>query len=116
MSALKTYKGSMLNLENYKGESVIDYYFDILEDDDSASDLTVYESITLSIFAKRGGTLIDLFDNNSGLTIAGNRVTWNASKARMDQFQRLVYYPHIVGKRKTGGQEDVLFYGNSVMI
>lgn len=120
MSVVKTYKGGELNLKHYKGKSIVDYYFDIEEDDGSESDLTVYNLIVLEIFAKRGGTLIETFDNNSGLTIEGNRVTWNASKAIMDQFRKgLVYYHHTYGVIASGvnaGQQDVLFFGNSEII
>lgn len=118
--ALKTYIGSELNLKHYKGKSIVDYWFDITEDDGSESDLTIYSSIVLETFAKRGGTLIDSFDNNSGLTIEGSRVTWNASKARMDQYLKgLVYYHHMYGVIASGdnaGQQNVLFFGNSEII
>lgn len=107
-------------MRHYKGKSIVNDYFDLFEDDDTDSDLTIYNRIVLEIFAKRGGTLIDTFDNNSGLTIEGSRVTWNASKARMDQYLRgLVYYHHMYGVIATGanaGQQDVLFFGNSEII
>lgn len=117
---LKTYKGRELNLKHYKGKSIVDYWFDIEEDDDTESDLTIYSLIVLEIFAKRGGTLIETFNNNSGLTIEANRVTWNASKTIMDQFRKgLVYYHHMYGVIESGeneGQQDVLFFGNSEII
>lgn len=120
VSALKTYIGSELNLKHYKGKSIVDYWFDITEDDGTDSDLSIYSVIRLEIFAKRGGTLIDTFDNNSGLTIEGNRVTWNASKARMDVYLKsLVYYHHMYGVIESGanaGQQNVLFFGNSEII
>lgn len=120
MSALKTYIGGELNLRHYKGKSIVNYWFDIEEDDGSESDLTIYNRIVLELYAKRGGTLIETFDNNSGLTIEGNRVIWNSSKSRMDQFRKgLVYYHHMYGVIAAGanaGQQNVLFFGNSEII
>lgn len=119
MNVLKTIKGDELNLRHYKGKSVVDYWFDMLEDDGTEVDLSVYSNIKLEVFAKRGGTLIDSFDNNSGLKITGNRINWNASKSRMDVFRSgLTYYHHMIGTLEgaDAGQQDVLFYGNSEMI
>jgi hypothetical protein len=120
VSVHKTYIGSELAMEIYKGKSIVDDYFDLTEDDGTDSDLTIYNLIVLEIFAKRGGTLIDTFNNNSGLTIEGNRVTWNASKSRMDLYLKgFVYYHHMYGVIASGsnaGQQNVLFFGPSIII
>lgn len=110
---IKTHKGAELNLEHYKGKSIVDFEFELLDDNSDPLDLTVYDRIVLETFHKRGGTLIDTFDNNSGLTILQNYVTWNASQMRMEMYRSgLTYYHHAYGILD-GGQTDLLFYGNS---
>lgn len=117
---IKTYRGAELYLQHYKGKSVVDYGFEILDVDGVALDLpSRYSLIVLEFYAKRNGTLIDTFNNNSGLTYTTNTITWNASKVRMDVFRLLTYYHHCYGVIKTAanlGQHDVLFFGPSQMI
>ncbi len=116
MSAIKTYKGGELNLKHYQGQSIVDYWFDMIEDDDSDSDLSVYSEIQFQLFAKRNGTLIRSVDNNSGLTITGSRVNMDIVKVYMSLFRSgLTYYHHMIGVM-ADGQTDVLFFGNSEMI
>lgn len=112
---IATHKGARLDLQHYKGESIVDFEFEMFDDDSVALDLTVYTLIKIQLFAKRGGTLIDTWDNNSGVTITSNVINWDATKLEMDEFRRLTYYHHCIGVR-TNGQEDVLFYGNSEVI
>ena len=118
MSAIKTYKGGEVNLKHYQDESVVDYWFDIMEDDGSDTDLTQYSNIKFQIFAKRKGTLIKTFDYNSGLSVGGSRVTFNAAKLYTSLFrQGLTYYHNMIGIRKLPiGETDVIFFGNSEMI
>lgn len=117
MSAIKTYKGSELNLKHYQGQSIVGYWFDILEDDGTDTDLTIYNSIRFQVYAKRNGTLLKTCDNNSGLSILGSRVTLNISKLYTSIFRKgLTYYHHMIGIRKVSGETDVIFFGNSEMI
>lgn len=119
MSVIKTHKGAELNLEHYKGKSIVDFEFEMLDDEDEALDLTVYSNIFLKIYAKRGGTEIDSFDYNSGLTVVSNIISWDVDKVRMDLYRiGLTYYHHCYGVLDIAGnelvsREDLLFYGNS---
>lgn len=110
---IKTHKGAELNLEHYKGVSVVDFVFELLDDESAALDLTVYSNIKLVLFHKRNGTEVDSFDYNSGLTVTDNLVTWNQSITRSGLYRiGLTYYHHCYGVLD-GGQHDLLFYGNS---
>jgi hypothetical protein len=110
-----TYKGANLDLQHYKGKTINDFEFEMFDDDEVALDLTVYETIKIQMFAKRNGTLIDTWDNNSGVTITSNTINWDATKLEMDTYRLLTYYHHCIGVLASG-QEDLLFYGNSEVI
>jgi hypothetical protein len=112
---IATHKGARLDLQHYKGESIVDFEFEMFDDDSVALNLDVYDQIKIEMFAKRGGTLIDTWDNNSGLTMTSNVINWDATKLEMDVFRKLTYYHHCIGVLASG-QEDVLFYGNSEVI
>lgn len=112
---IATHKGARLDLQHYKGESIVDFEFEICDDSSLALDLSVYTSIKIQIFAKRGGTLIRTWTNNSGISITTNVINWDATKIQMDEYRRLTYYHHCIGVLSSG-QEDVLFYGNSEII
>ena len=112
---IATHKGARLDLQHYKGESIVDFEFEMYDDDSVALNLDVYDRIKIEMFAKRGGTLIDTWDNNSGLTMTSNVINWDSSKVRQDEYRRLTYYHHCIGVLESG-QEDVLFYGNSEVI
>jgi hypothetical protein len=112
---IATHKGARLDLQHYKGESIQDFEFEMCDDSGVALNLGIYTNIKIQIFAKRGGTLIRTWDNNSGLTITLNVINWDATKIQMDEYRRLTYYHHCIGVLSTG-QEDVLFYGNSEVI
>lgn len=112
---IATHKGARLDLQHYKGESIVDFEFEMFDDDSVALNLTVYTTIKIEMFSKRGGTLIDAWDNNSGVTITSNVINWDSSKVRQDEYRILTYYHHCIGVL-VSGQEDVLFYGNSEII
>lgn len=124
MSALKTHKGAELSLEIYKGKSVVDYWFDLFEDDDSDMDLSNYEDIIMTFYSKRGGTVIATFDLDEGLSVSGNRISWNASFDDMDLFRLSLTYYHechgVIGTTQSpaidDGQKEVLFYGPATVI
>jgi len=112
---IATHKGARLDLQHYKGESIVDFEFQMFDDDSVALNLDVYTLIKIQLFAKRGGTLIRTWDNNSGVTITSSTINWDATKMQMDEFRRLEYYHHCIGVLASG-QEDVLFYGTSEII
>lgn len=121
----KTYKGGELHLEHYKGKSIVELEFEMLDDDDEALDLTRYSEIVLEIYSKRGGTLIDSWDLTDGLSVDDNFISWDASLTEMDEFRiGLTYYHHCYGVvtdqgspvDANAGQEELLFFGNSPII
>lgn len=54
----KTYKGSRLDLEIYQGKSTIDYEIEVLNDDDTEFDLSIYSSIAAKVYYRQHGELI----------------------------------------------------------
>lgn len=125
MSVIKTHKGAELNLQHYKGKSVVDFEFEMLDDDANALDLSIYSEIHLNVYAKRGGTLMSEFDLTDGLTVSDNIITWNAPKTWLDDYHvGIVYFHHCYGvisedlspSSPNAGQEDLLFYNNSEVI
>lgn len=114
MSAIKTYKGAELDLEHYKGKSIVDFEFEMLDDQDEPLDLSIYSGILLKIYAKRNGTEIDSFSIGAGLSVTDNFITWDATKVEMNLYRvGLVYYHHCYGVLTSDGEEDLFFYGNS---
>lgn len=113
--SIKTHIGAELDLEHYKGKSISDFEFEMLDDNNVALDLTVYSKIVLELYSKRGGTLIKSFDTNSnGLSKSVNIISWDAVKTWVDStYIGLTYYHHCYGVLSSNSEEDLLFYGNS---
>lgn len=104
-------------LEDYVGTSIVDFAVELENDDCSDMDLTVYSNFHWEIFAKRGGTLIQSWDLNSGVTVLSNVITLNRSRLYGSEIRKgLTYYHHVIGVRKLEGNEltqedEVLLYG-----
>lgn len=116
MSVIKLHKGAELILQDYAGTSIVDFSIELLDDNCEAMDVSVYEDFLWEVFAKRGGTLIDNMDLNSGVSISANTITINRSKIYSSLRKGLIYYHHLIGVRKLVGneltkEEDVLWYG-----
>ncbi len=113
MFAVRTFKGVELNLELYKGSTVRSYEMELLEDDCSAMDLSIYDQIEIKIYSKRGGTVLEEYSIGNGIEFNSpedNFIYWTAGD--FNDLPRLEYY--IDGKGiLASGQKDLLFYGIS---
>lgn len=113
MFAVKTFKGAELNLELYKDSTVRSYEMEMLEDDCSAMDLTIYEDIQIKIYSKRGGTVLLEYALGDGIEFNSpedNFIYWTAGD--FEDLPRLEYYIDCKGIL-SNGQKDLLFYGIS---
>jgi hypothetical protein len=109
----KTYKGSRLDLQHYKGKDIINYEFEILNDDGTAYDLSIYDDIIIKFFEKRHGTLLEFWDLTDGINLASpvdNFIDWTANIDYRPKF----YYHECYGT--IGTQEELLFHGVSEVI
>lgn len=114
-----------MNLKHYKGKSIVDFEFEMLDDDGDALDLSIYSEIYLKVYTKRGGTELSSFDLTDGLSVFDNVITWNAAKNWTDDYHiGLTYFHHCYGviseflspANANAGEEDVLFYNNSEVV
>lgn len=116
MSVIKLHKGAELILQDYVGTSIEGFAVELLDDDCGEMDVSVYDNFIWTVFAKRGGTVIDTMDLNSGVTLNANTITIDRSKIYSFLRKGLTYYHHLIGVRKLVGdeltkEEDVLWYG-----
>ncbi len=118
MSAFKTYKGGRLDLEHYKGKSIVSYAIDVFNDDDTDFDLDVYSDIRIRIYQKIHGTLVLAFDFQDGISTdspAGNTIYWNASLSQMT-IRPKFYWHECYGLKSSGTIEELIFQGVSEVI
>lgn len=101
MRIYKTYKGSELNLEAYKGKSSIDYEIEVTFDDGTAYDLSIYSALTCKVYYRKGFT--EIFAPT--VTNSSNVLMLDVTKAQSDLLQEREYYYVIYG---TVGVEDEL--------
>lgn len=83
----KTSIAKRVDLEGYQGDSIIDFTFEVLNNDLTAFDFTGATDFTLTIVEKRDvtGTTLATFDSASGdLVLAGNVIIWNAPSGELD--------------------------------
>jgi hypothetical protein len=100
-------------LEMYVDTSIVNFAVELEEDDCSDMDLTVYNNFEWSFLAKRGGTVIDSFDLNSGITRLSNVITLNQSLARSMIYRKgLTYYHQLTATYASGGEKEVLLFGS----
>lgn len=66
MTFYKTYKGTRLDLQHYRGKVTRGFVVSVFEEDGTDFDLTVYDDIVFKLFDKRHGTVIKTFQLNSG--------------------------------------------------
>ena len=104
----KTYKGSRLNLEIYQGKSSIDYEIEVLNDDGSDFDLSVYSSIVAKIFYRKGGDLII----SPTISDSGNILYLDVLKAQSGALQTREYWIEIYGVLILPlDEEELITYG-----
>lgn len=111
MSVYRTYKGGRLDLQHYKGKSIVNYEFTVLCEDETLF-FDDYSQIELRMFQKRHGTPV--FDTILDVSSPSNALIWNQDKISMDLLQKQ-YYHECVGIYPDG-QEDILFHGVSLII
>lgn len=111
MIAFRTYKGGRLDLEHYKGKSVINYEF-VITCDGSSVFFDDYSQIELRMFQKRHGTLV--FTTLLDVQASPEHLIWNQDRESMDLLQKY-YYHECVGVY-ADGEEDILFHGVSKFI
>lgn len=70
MTIYKTYRGARLDLQFYKGKSVIDFPIEVFNDDNTDADLTIYNTLFFKIFDKKHGTVdLTLVEDDGGITL-----------------------------------------------
>jgi hypothetical protein len=89
----KTYKGSRLDLETYRGKSSIDYEIEVLNTDGSEFDLSIYSSIVAKVFYRQHGELII----TPTITSSSNVLYLDATMAQTLALQTREYWIEIYG-------------------
>lgn len=89
----RTYKGARLDLETYQGKSSIEYDIEVLNDDGTATDLSIYSSIVTKIFYRQHGEEIV----SPTTTDTDNVVYVTYTKAQTLALQTREYWQEIYG-------------------
>lgn len=104
----KTYKGTELDLEVYQGKSTIDYPIEMLNDDDTAYDLTIYSSLVCKVFYRQHGEEIVTLT----VTNVDNFMYLDATKAQTAALQTREYFCEIYGILISPlAEQELLTYG-----
>lgn len=108
MSSYKTYKGTELNLEVYRGKSTIDYPIEILNDDNTEFDLSVYSSLVCKVFYRQHGEEIVTLT----VTNTNNFLYLDTMKAQSAALQSREYFYEIYGVLTSpANEQELLTYG-----
>lgn len=110
----KTYRGGRLDLEFYKGKGSFDYEVEVLNDDDSEFDLSVYDDILLKFFHKIHGTeVLEMSFNDGQVTVyspADNFVILNVLATTIN-IRPKEYWYECYGIRSEDGEPELIFFG-----
>jgi hypothetical protein len=110
MLASKTYIGERLDLEHYKGYSIIDYMVTITDDDDAAYPLQDFASIHFDLFAKQYGKLLDSVDV---AVPSDNILILDVTDTVMDKRKSLYYHECYGMTDESPSVKVLLFHGVS---
>jgi hypothetical protein len=104
----KTYKGTELDLEFYQGKSSIDYPIEMLNDDDTDYDLSIYSSLVCKVFYRQHGEeIVTLTISNTD-----NFIYLDATKAQTEALQTREYFYEIYGVLISPvNEQELLTYG-----
>ena len=99
-----TYKGSRLDLEFYQGKSTIDYEIEVVNDDGSEFDLSIYSSVVCELRYRQHGDLII----SPTLTTSVNFLLVDLTKAQSSALQTREYFYECYGVTVTPASEHEL--------
>lgn len=102
---MKTYKGTNLDLEFYQGRSTIDYEIEVLNDDGTAFDLTVYSSIVAKVYYRKHGEEI----LTPTVTNSANVLMLDLTKTQTTALQAREYWYEIYGV--ISSENELICYG-----
>jgi len=104
----QTFKGARLDLECYQGKSTIQYEIEVLNDDGTDLDFSVYSSILCKVFYRKGGDLIispDVDENEPLILLT-------LTKSQTAGLQTREYYMEIYGVLVDPvNEEELLTFG-----
>lgn len=102
----KTYKGSRLDLEFYKGKATIDYEIEVQNDDGSDFDFSVYDSVVFKLYYRKHGELII----SPTVTTSTNFILLDLTIAQTDALQTREYWFECYGIYASN-EEELITYG-----
>jgi len=111
MTVYRTYKGGRLDLQHYKGKSIVNYEFTVTCPEGLVY-FDDYVQIELRMFQKLHGTSV--FTTLLDVSSPADVLLWNQDKESMDLLQK-PYYHECVGVYASG-EEDILFHGVSLIL
>jgi hypothetical protein len=108
MASYKTFKGTQLDLEIYQGKSTIDYPVEMLNDDGTAYDLSVYSSIVCKVYYRQHGEEIVTLT----VTNVSNFLYLDTTKAQSAALQAREYFYECYGVLTSpANEQELLIYG-----
>lgn len=118
MTIYKTYKGTRLDLQHFKGKLTKDFIVNVFNDDNTDFDLSVYDNIVFKIFHKKHGTLVLTFDGSDGsVTLASpamNDIYFYLSGVIINIRQKEYY--HTCYGVLSNQEQELIFHGISDFI
>lgn len=106
MASYKTFKGSELNLETYQGKSSIDYEIEVLNDDGTEFDLSIYIDLVCTVFYRQHGEVII----SPTVTNTENFILLDALMAQTSGLQTREYFYELHGVLASD-EEELITYG-----
>lgn len=100
-----TYKGARLDLESYQGKSTLDYEIEILNDDGTEFDFSVYDSIACKLYYRRKGELII----SPTVSTSDNLILLDLTLAQTTALQAREYWYECYGV--DGSEQELIVYG-----
>ncbi len=88
----KTFRGIEKDLKAYSGAAIVNLQFTITYSDGTPYNFSNATGLYLSIWDRRGGTLIHRWDDSAGLTRLENVITWNERNNNILNFDLGKYY------------------------
>ncbi len=108
MASYKTFKGTQLNLETYQGKSSIDYEIEVLNDDGTEFDLSIYSAIVCTVYYRQHGELII----SPSVTSVENFVLLDVTKAQSGALQTREYFYELHGVLIVpASEQELITYG-----
>lgn len=111
----KTFTGGRLDLEHFKRYPIVDHEFEVLNDDCTAKDFSVFDGVELRLYAKQGGKLLFTVDMLDGDNSPSDNFIYLNTADFEDLRGPREYWHECVGLSGSPEVGELIFYGVSLL-